>query len=268
MPFETFAAVAKAFGQVATGHTAERGERIEFLARVFSPGVWSGSPHSTCDIVRTLGKFSLTHRRGLRPSEIAYAKAVSLLHSDAATPLVGPLAQAIFTRCSLAGLREENIDPSLFGWFSRPALQLSIRPEVAFPNSCHEYAEEAAAEVELSKDFFAWLAEPMFETSIDAVDAWLARAPTAPPKLHPVVGDLDGGNRVNDNVAPAGMQPASDNSEAEHDTPIHNGTEKTKPKRPRGKRGKKQHKKQQPKPQQPADRTSARPATGATSNLL
>jgi len=63
---------------------------VNFLARYYSPEVWSGSPNSVCDITRTMGKFHLT---GNMPSTYSPMKKLeeklnSLFVNDTNTPLV------------------------------------------------------------------------------------------------------------------------------------------------------------------------------------
>jgi hypothetical protein len=216
LPFEAYAETAETFGQRATGSTTPRGGEVSFLARVFSPSVWEGHPESTCDIERTLGQFSFTSRIGVRPLEVAYAKAYALTLSDLQTPIIGEMAQAVHQVGARCGLEEDSIDPRLLGWYARPALKLHVFAGKRFPNAPHVYAERAAERTEVGIDFWQWLGKSHGIRTVQDAEAWLAVAPSAPTQYSRQEAVLDSGLRVEENiVAPEDNPPEA----AGRDTP-------------------------------------------------
>jgi hypothetical protein len=69
---------------------AKPGDRVDFLARHYSPVVWNGAPDNMCSALRTLSKFHVSSMpTSVPPEVIAYTKAMSILSNDAATYLIG-----------------------------------------------------------------------------------------------------------------------------------------------------------------------------------
>jgi hypothetical protein len=87
---QIFRDVAEEFGcksttEVVTPYTG----RVKFLARIYSPNVWSGSPNSCCDVPRTLSKFHFTvNLNGSSPARRFMEKIVALNLSDSNTPII------------------------------------------------------------------------------------------------------------------------------------------------------------------------------------
>jgi hypothetical protein len=68
---------------------------VKFLARMYSPYVWSGDKTSTCDLMRQLTKFHVTVKlpSNVSPKEKFVEKARALLLSDRNTPILGELCR-------------------------------------------------------------------------------------------------------------------------------------------------------------------------------
>jgi hypothetical protein len=85
---------AEMIGQKLTISTLRRGDDgVTFLARMYSPEVWTGSPDSCCDLPRQLGKFHLTSKAGPYSSEKFNAmkleqKLIAFSFTDANTPII------------------------------------------------------------------------------------------------------------------------------------------------------------------------------------
>jgi hypothetical protein len=96
-------------------HVGERG--VNFLARFYSPQVWTGSPDSMCDVKRQLSKFHTTVRlpQGVTAQQKLREKAEAYLATDSHTPVMGEL-------CKLVHLRLGNVPRTSFrlgNWWSK-----------------------------------------------------------------------------------------------------------------------------------------------------
>jgi hypothetical protein len=91
---------AQLCGMVLTCDTFVRGQPgVNFLARVYGPDVWEGSPNSMCQIKRTLEKIHLTPAVPLNDVQKMYEKAVSYSLTDSNTPIVGDFCAAVKRVC-------------------------------------------------------------------------------------------------------------------------------------------------------------------------
>lgn len=74
--------------------------RVEFLARVYSPYVWYGSPNSCCDLPRQLGKLHrvLSSKKDV-PLYAIWSKASGYLVTDPNTPIISDICHAIVGAC-------------------------------------------------------------------------------------------------------------------------------------------------------------------------
>lgn len=68
---------------------------VNFLARVYGPDVWGGSPNSMCSIRRQLEKFHLSPHVPLSSTQKLYEKSLSFSFTDKSTPLIGPLVTRV-----------------------------------------------------------------------------------------------------------------------------------------------------------------------------
>jgi hypothetical protein len=184
LDFETFARIAAAFGQVATGRTESRGGRVEFLSRVYSPAVWDGVPDSTCDVIRCLGKFHLTTLQ-FPDVRVAYAKAKALTLTDSQTPVVGILVKRICEVCETAGINAEVIPRMpLDSWTDRVVQRWGTAPEVHYPNAGNEFTEADVVQLVTTNEFAAWLRE--YPITPVQIKEWLWKFPTLADKRVPI----------------------------------------------------------------------------------
>lgn len=98
LEFEYFEQAAKMWGMKVTGEPTPRGNRVEFLSRVYGPGVWHGSPSNMALFGRFCAKFPNTQTHTLKrfgKYVVAHAKACSALVNDHATPIIGPVLSRI-----------------------------------------------------------------------------------------------------------------------------------------------------------------------------
>ena len=97
---ERVSSAARTVGHVLTFETYNRGDPgVNFLSRVYSPEVWTGSPVSMCDFKRQMLKFHATPIRGVnyrltsnRLNKLA-EKAVSFVLTDRKTPILGEFCE-------------------------------------------------------------------------------------------------------------------------------------------------------------------------------
>jgi len=78
-------------------HTPFGHRGVEFLARVYGPGVWYGDPNSMCDIKRQLCKFHTTTvlPPNVTPTQKLVEKARGYALSDGNTPIIGPFCRRV-----------------------------------------------------------------------------------------------------------------------------------------------------------------------------
>ena len=98
--FGSYAATLKKvnakYGQDLEVVSTLRGEPgVQFLARYFSPAVWSGDVNSVCDIKRTLAKLHLAVKGQWKPLEKCAEKALAYYLTDSNTPVVGAWCKAV-----------------------------------------------------------------------------------------------------------------------------------------------------------------------------
>jgi hypothetical protein len=125
---------AKVAGQVLTSEVYNRGQPyVNFLARYYSPSVWTGSLDSCSDIHRQLAKLHTTPRLGfkLKPEEKLAQKVISLAHTDLATPVLGFFAAKGLQLGNIVLSDVSEISP-LRSWSSRH------HTSVQYPNTNHE----------------------------------------------------------------------------------------------------------------------------------
>lgn len=90
------------FGQEMKAESIQRGQPgVTFLSRIYSPDVWTGAPHSVCDIRRQLAKIHVSStraHRGQSPESKLLQKCLGYLQTDAETPVIGVLARFVCSR--------------------------------------------------------------------------------------------------------------------------------------------------------------------------
>jgi hypothetical protein len=119
---------AKRVGLVLEAGVVQRGHRgVTFLARYYSPDVWTGRLDSMCDVKRQLSKLHVTVRlpAGVTPGSKLVEKALGLVATDANTPVLGQLATKAV---ALADARRAPI-PGLLSWWAK------YEASEQFPNS-------------------------------------------------------------------------------------------------------------------------------------
>lgn len=106
---------AAKLGQVLTVETVRPGEAILFLGRWHSPSAWYGVANTMCDVSRQLLKFHVTPQVNavMRPQDKLVQKAMSVLATDANTPILGPLCRRVR---DLAGSEVFKTDRALRKW--------------------------------------------------------------------------------------------------------------------------------------------------------
>jgi len=100
LPEEAHNWASKATGLVLEASTIIRGFRgVTFLARYYSPNVWTGDTNSMCDLKRQLSKFHTTVRlpNNITPEQKLVEKAMSFVSTDASTPILGPYCKRVLS---------------------------------------------------------------------------------------------------------------------------------------------------------------------------
>lgn len=97
-----FPAACERLGHRAKAVVAQPGGRpVEFLARIYSPNVWTGSPDNVADIKRQFQKVHLSTRVPIQQIPARFTQKMIALHlTDANTPVLGVLACAYLTWAS------------------------------------------------------------------------------------------------------------------------------------------------------------------------
>jgi len=92
----TLVKVNSKYGQSLEVVTTKRGEPgVQFLARYYSPAVWTGDVNSICDIKRTLAKLHLAVKGQWGKLEKCAEKALAYYLTDSNTPVVGAWCKAV-----------------------------------------------------------------------------------------------------------------------------------------------------------------------------
>jgi hypothetical protein len=95
-------ATALTWGFILKFVLVQRGERVDFLAREYSPAVWFGATDNICSPLRMLSKFHVSGLSNIIPAPvIAYMKASSILANDSLTYIVGPWMRKIVDQTRL-----------------------------------------------------------------------------------------------------------------------------------------------------------------------
>jgi hypothetical protein len=113
---------------------------VEFLARVYGPGVWYGSLNSVTDIPRALSKFHTTVSLAApwTPELKLYFKTLSLAVNDSNTPILGAICSTVF-RLAPDNMPTPKNWNELVGWWAMDNGR--IRSDGAYPNEREEWMD-------------------------------------------------------------------------------------------------------------------------------
>jgi hypothetical protein len=168
LPSETHEAAAKSVGLSLDVVLIPRYERgVNFLSRYFSPEVWTGSPHSMCDITRQLAKLHVTTRlpNGYENSLKLIEKSLSFVATDRNTPVLGELCQRVLSVTDIRPSRSMGIGQ----WWSK------FEQSVQYPNDNVDQWMDAEFNIRM----------PAFARS--TFNTWLASANTVKELLLPPI---------------------------------------------------------------------------------
>lgn len=150
-----FKQCAAKMGLTLTTETVTRGDAgIHFLARLYTPKVWFGSPNSCCDLVRQLSKWHtcVPTVGTLDPVDKLFKKAFSFWLTDKNTPIIGPFVRRVK---QFMDKLEVSFDPELQD--KSLASYASIAPEdEQYPNEPDEWFDHMAAEAFPNYDSEMW----------------------------------------------------------------------------------------------------------------
>lgn len=84
------------WGVIVKVDIKNRGEHVDFLSRIYGPGVWAGDSDNCAAIVRALVKFPVTTKiHGICKELLAHFKATSAICNDPYTPVLGVWAKTV-----------------------------------------------------------------------------------------------------------------------------------------------------------------------------
>jgi len=118
-------------GQVLTCEEYKPGERgVNFLARVYSPSIWTGDLDSMCDIRRQLAKFHVTVNLpdNITPMQKLVEKCAGYIATDENTPIIGEICKAVSKVTKVYKGNNPNLR-GIANYFS------NFTKEVQFPNN-------------------------------------------------------------------------------------------------------------------------------------
>jgi hypothetical protein len=101
MDLKKYVQASTTMGQVVKAEMVERGKiGVEFLARWYSPDVWTGDDNSCCDVLRQISKLHVTVRRAddVKPLEKFLEKMRCFTLTDMCTPIIGTLSRHVTTK--------------------------------------------------------------------------------------------------------------------------------------------------------------------------
>ena len=174
-------------GLVLEAGVVQRNQRgVTFLARYYSPNVWSGCPDSMCDVKRQLAKFHTTVRLpdNVKPETKLVEKAMGYYATDANTPVIGPLCKRA---TELIQLGKDEPTHGVGPWWSK------FDHSVQFPNDNTDGWMDAEFSFQFPefdhKIFGDWIAST--ESAADLLRAPLCAEPkpATPAKVDVVVDE-------------------------------------------------------------------------------
>jgi hypothetical protein len=177
---------AKIVGQELTIETIQRGKPgIKFLARVYSPGVWTGDISNCCDIPRQLSKLHTTVSLGadVTPLQKLREKVRSYSLTDPYTPIIGDFCRE-FLRFSGPIAFDEKVRP-MATWLSKFDMEKQYRNHSA--QWMDDYVAEALPDYDY-KRFTSWLGTCKCEASF-LTPPMCMEPPLAVTKVPVVIAD-------------------------------------------------------------------------------
>ena len=127
---KTMIRAARDVGFILKCPTYQRGDTgVNFLARIYGPGVWFGEPDSMCSLKRQLEKFHLTAKNNLPPLQKLYEKSLSFALTDSSTPVIGPLVKKV----------------------------LSLNPGLVSTGTCARYGDDWDISVQYPNEYAPWM---------------------------------------------------------------------------------------------------------------
>jgi hypothetical protein len=168
LPIDSHKWASRATGLKLEAQVVRRGERgVNFLARYYSPTVWTGLPDSMCDVKRQLSKFHTTVRlpANVTPEQKFVEKATSYVATDGNTPVIGQLCKKLLL---LSPHRPKHLS-GIGSWWSK------FDASVQFPNR----NVDGWMDVEFNDQF------PEFDRA--QFNKWLAESSTSPELLSPPI---------------------------------------------------------------------------------
>jgi len=168
LPQRNFEWAARKVGLKLEASILERGSRgVNFLARIYSPQVWSGCTDSMCNLKRQLSKFHTTVRLpdSVPPEAKLVEKSRAYLATDRNTPIIGQLCKHVLRlseQLSMLHLKRTFPLPGVAHWWSK------FEDSVQFPN------ENVDGWMDVELDYLL----PEFDRSV--FNTWLVTTRTLP----------------------------------------------------------------------------------------
>jgi len=182
-----YVVAAQQMGQQLTIKVVNKGcDGISFLARTYSPDVWTGEDSTCCDLPRQLSKIHTTVNlpSNVTPREKFLEKIRAYTLTDSNTPIIGDLCKRVF---QLHGPIQENEKTApMRTWLSRFDLQKQYKNTPA--EWMHDYASQSMPMFEYQA-FKTWLAKS--RTLEDLMRGPMFTPPTGVESKYPVVIDGD-----------------------------------------------------------------------------
>jgi hypothetical protein len=181
LPLSSLDWAAKRLGLKLKQEKFENGEVLAFLGRWYGPSTWAGHPDTCADIPRQMLKFHLSFSdQSKDPLLLLRSKALSLLHDDGNTPILGQVAKSLVT----------NIDPEVGTDFSDASYHVRI---AGLESSAYPNGDQAWMARELEKQLPGvdlasindWCAKGL---GCPDVTKWLEEFPTITTKRREVSG--------------------------------------------------------------------------------
>lgn len=179
---------ATSIGQDLTAEVINRGKLgVKFLARVYSPDVWTGDTNSCCDVPRQLAKIHVTVTLGVdvTPTMKLLEKVRAFSLSDINTPIIGELCARV-NSFGVYGQKQEALR-QMMSWTGRFDLDKQYYNIPA--QWMEDYVVEAMPDFD-RKRFQRWLSES--KSILDILNAPMCCPPVvAKSTVAPVVVDGD-----------------------------------------------------------------------------
>jgi len=163
---DTYVRSAEMIGQELAAEPIKRGDfGVKFLARIYSPDVWTGDLNSCCDLKRQLSKIHVTVHMDsfVTPQQKLREKAMAYVLTDKNTPIIGP-----FCRTAVRLLKDVKVSEEQMKNLQRITPWLAqFEADVQYPNEPAEWMEDYAGNLFPSFNHTAfdhWLANANQET--------------------------------------------------------------------------------------------------------